>query len=76
MRHARTHKFQLSGSNVHSLHCNRSETFCLTTEVWLLKFRRCNGEAKRNTAKMKAREASARFLTKYGVKPGGDTNYI
>ena len=29
-----------------------------------------------NTAKPKAREASARFLTQYGVQPGGDTNYI
>ena len=32
-----------------------------------------------NTAKIKAREASARFLTEYGVEPGGgagDTNYI
>ena len=25
------------------------------------------------TAKIKAREASARFLTQYGVEPGGDT---
>ena len=29
-----------------------------------------------NTAKIKAREASVRFLTQYGVEPGGDTSYI
>ena len=29
-----------------------------------------------NTAKLKAIEASARFLTQHGVESGGDTNYI
>ena len=38
MLYAQTHKFQLSDPNVHSLYCNRSETFCLTTEVWLVDF--------------------------------------